>query len=217
MTLDYSVIFQKFGLFIQGCIVTLQISITSLIIGTIIGMVFALFRVSSNRFLKFISGIYVWIMRGTPLLVQLFILYFGLPQLGIKLPSMTAGILGLSLNTGAYITEIVRGGIQSIDKGQMEAANSLGMNYHQSMIRIIAPQVFKVVLPSFVNQFIMSLKNSSIVSLVTVTELFRTGEQLIATTFRSFEVYTTVAVLYLLMNSILMIASGILEKRSCRV
>lgn len=216
-SIDYSVIFSKIHLFLQGCVVTVELSIISLFIGMIFGIVFALSRISSNPILKFLSGFYVWIVRGTPLLVQLFILYFGLPQLGIKLSPMVAGIVGLSFNTGAYITEIIRSGIQAIDKGQMEASQSLGMNYSQAMIRIIAPQVAKVTVPSLVNQFIITLKNSSMVSLVTITELFRTGDQLIATTFRSFEVYTTVAVFYLVMTSILMVFANTLEKRMATV
>lgn len=217
MSIDYSVIFNKIHLFLEGCAVTVELSIISLFIGMIFGIVFALSRISSNPILKFLSGFYVWLVRGTPLLVQLFILYFGLPQLGIKLSPMAAGIVGLSFNTGAYITEIIRSGIQAIDKGQMEAAQSLGMSYSQAMIRIIGPQVAKVTVPSLVNQFIITLKNSSMVSLVTITELFRTGDQLIATTFRSFEVYTTVALFYLVMTSILMVFANTLEKRMATI
>jgi polar amino acid transport system permease protein len=149
-------------------------------------------------------------------MVQLFILYFGLPQLGIRLPSMVAGVLGLAINTGAYITEIIRAGIQAVDRGQMEAALSVGMSYRQSMRRIIGPQAVKFCIPPLVNQFIMTLKNSSIASLVTITELFRTGEQIIYTTFRSFEVYTAVAVFYLIMNSVFMVIADKLERRMAR-
>ena len=159
---------------------------------------------------------YVWVIRGTPVMVQLFILYFGLPQLGIKLPSMVAGVLGLAINTGAYVTEIIRAGIQAVDKGQMEAALSVGMSFRQAMVRIIGPQATKICIPPLVNQFIMTLKNSSIASLVTITELFRTGEQIIYTTFRSFEVYMAVAVLYLLMNSVFMIIADRLERKMAR-
>ncbi|GIM30353.1 cystine transporter permease [Clostridium polyendosporum] len=217
MNLDYSIIFDKYDIFLKGALVTLEISIISLILGTILGIVFALFRISSNPILSGLAGVYVWIVRGTPLLVQLFILYFGLPQIGIKLSPMVSGIVGLSVNTGAYIAEIIRSGIQAIDHGQMEAAQSLGMSYPKAMIRIIGPQVAKICVPSLVNQFIMSLKNSSMASLVTISELFRAGEQLIATTFRSFEVYTTVAVLYLAMNSVFMVIANMLEKRMGKI
>lgn len=213
MNLDYTIVFQKFPILLKGCLVTLEISALSLLIGMVFGIVLALCRMASNKALSALSSFYIWSVRGTPLLVQLYILYFGLPQLGLKLPSMVAGVLGLSLNTGAYIAEIVRSGIQAVDKGQTEAAESLGMNYQQVMIRIIAPQAAKISLPSLVNQFIITLKNSSIVSLVTIIELLRTGEQLIYTTFRSFEVYTTIAVLYLIMNSVFMTFANNLEKR----
>lgn len=216
MNLDYSIVINKFPILIEGCIVTLEISFFALILGMIFGVIGALCRISSNPVFSRVAFFYVWIIRGTPLMVQLFILYFGLPQLGIKLSSMTAGILGLAVNTGAYIAEIVRSGIQAIDKGQMEAALSLGMNYRQAMLRIIGPQATKICIPPLVNQFIMTLKNSSIASLVTITELLRTGEQLIYTTFRSFEVYTTVAVLYLVMNSVFMVIADRLEKRMAR-
>ena len=213
MNLDYSVVLSKLPIFLDGCLVTLEISFFALFLGMIFGIGGALCRISSNRFLSGIAFLYVWIIRGTPIMVQLFILYFGLPQLGIKMSSMTAGILGLAINTGAYVTEIIRSGIQAIEKGQTEAALSLGMKPYQAMVRIVGPQAVKVCMPPLVNQFIMTLKNSSIASLVTITELLRTGEQLIYTTFRSFEVYTVVAVLYLIMNSVFMIVAGKLEKR----
>lgn len=213
MNLDYSIIISKLPLFFEGCLVTLEISLYALLLGMIFGIFGALCRISSNRFLSGIAFIYVWIIRGTPVMVQLFILYFGLPQLGFKLSSMTAGVVGLAINTGAYITEIIRAGIQAVDNGQMEAALSLGMKRYQAMIRIIGPQAIKICIPPLVNQFIMTLKNSSIASLVTITELFRTGEQLIYTTFRSFEVYTVIAVFYLIMNSVFMVIADQLEKR----
>ncbi len=216
MNLDYSIVIAKFPILLEGCWVTLQISFFSLLLGMIFGIAGALCRISSNSILNSLAFLYVWIIRGTPVMVQLFILYFGLPQLGIKLSSMTAGILGLAINTGAYITEIIRAGIQAVDKGQMEAAVSLGMNYRQAMVRIIGPQAAKICIPPLVNQFIMTLKNSSIASLVTIVELLRTGEQLIYTTFRSFEVYTTIAVLYLIMNSFFMVVADKLEKRMAR-
>lgn len=213
MNLDYSIILSKLPLFVEGCLVTLEISLYALLLGMLFGICGALCRISSNRFLSGLAFIYVWVIRGTPVMVQLFILYFGLPQLGIEMSSMTAGVLGLAVNTGAYITEIIRAGIQAVDKGQMEAALSLGMKRHQAMVRIIGPQAIKICIPPLVNQFIMTLKNSSIASLVTITELFRTGEQLIYSTFRSFEVYTVVAVFYLIMNSVFMVLADQLEKR----
>ena len=216
MNLDFSVVLTKVPILLEGCVVTLQISFFALLLGMIFGIAGALCRISSNRALNSIAFMYVWVIRGTPVMVQLFILYFGLPQLGIKLPSMVAGVLGLAINTGAYVTEIIRAGIQAVDKGQMEAALSVGMSFRQAMVRIIGPQATKICIPPLVNQFIMTLKNSSIASLVTITELFRTGEQIIYTTFRSFEVYTAVAVLYLIMNSVFMVIADRLERKMAR-
>ena len=216
MSLDYSVVITKSPILLEGCWVTLEISFFALLLGMVFGIAGALCRISSNRVLNSIAFFYVWVIRGTPVMVQLFILYFGLPQLGIKLPSMLAGVLGLAVNTGAYVTEIIRAGVQAVDKGQMEAALSVGMNYRQAMIRIIGPQATKICIPPLVNQFIMTLKNSSIASLVTITELFRTGEQIIYTTFRSFEVYTAVAILYLIMNSVFMVIADRLERKMAR-
>jgi len=216
MNLDFSVVLTKIPILLEGCVVTLQISFFALLLGMIFGIAGALCRISANRALNSLAFMYVWVIRGTPVMVQLFILYFGLPQLGIKLPSMVAGVLGLAINTGAYITEIIRAGIQAVDKGQMEAALSVGMSFRQAMVRIIGPQATKICIPPLVNQFIMTLKNSSIASLVTITELFRTGEQIIYTTFRSFEVYVTVAVLYLIMNSVFMVIADRLERKMAR-
>lgn len=213
MNLDYSVVINKLPNLLNGCLVTLEISLASLLIGMIVGIVLALFRLSSIKLFRAFSMAYIWVVRGTPLLVQLFILYFGLPQLGIELSSMSAGILGIGLNTGAYISEIIRSGIIAIDAGQMEAAESLGMSYPKAMIRIIAPQVIRIIIPSLLNQFIITLKNSSIASLVTITELMRAGNQIIYSTFRSFEVYTVVALLYLIMCSALMVLSKYVEKQ----
>ena len=213
MTLDYSIIINRIPNLLMGCVVTLEISIAALILGMIVGVVLALFRLSSVKILRAFSMAYIWVVRGTPLLVQLFILYFGLPQLGVELSSMAAGILGIGLNTGAYIAEIIRSGIIAIDSGQMEAAESLGMSYPKAMVRIIAPQVIRIIVPSLLNQFIITLKNSSIASLVTITELMRAGNQIIYATFRSFEVYTVVALLYLIMCSALMVLSRYVEQR----
>lgn len=212
MTLHYADMIPFLPIFLQGLWKTIELSFYSLSIGVIFSIMGGVARLSPNFIINKIAFLYVWIFRGTPLLVQLFILYFGLPQLGIRLEPMQAAVLGLSLNTGAYATEIVRSGIQSIDKGQREAAQSLGMSKFMTMYRVIAPQAVKVMIPPMVNQFIMTIKNSSMVSLLTITELFHTGEQVIVTTFRSFEVYTVIAFLYLIVTSLLMIVAGRLEK-----
>lgn len=212
MDLDYGAMIPYIPVFLKGAWVTIQLSALSLSFGLLLGIVGGLSRVSNNRILQQLSFLYVWVFRGTPLLVQLFILYFGLPQLGIRFDPMEAAVLGVGLNTGAYATEIVRSGIKAIDKGQEEAAFALGMSKTLTMFRIVGPQAVKIIIPPMVNQFIMTIKNSSMVSLLTITELFRTGETVIVSTFRSFEVYTIIALIYLMINSVLMIIANRLEK-----
>ncbi|CPR21176.1 amino acid ABC transporter permease [Brenneria goodwinii] len=214
--LNYGVVLSKLPLLLDGCVVTLQVSACALLLGMASGIVGALCRLSRNPLLRWPAFLYVWVVRGTPFLVQLFILYFGLAAIGLPMGSMEAGIIGLGVNAGAYITEIIRGGIQSVDRGQSEAAASLGMNGGQSMFHIIAPQAIKFCVPALVNQFIMTLKNSSIVSLVTIAELFHVADRINSATFRSFEVYTTVAALYLIMNTFFMLIAAWLEKRMAR-
>jgi len=210
--LNYSVVLARLPLLLVGAVMTIEFAVLSLILGTVFGIIAGLMRISKNPVLSRIAFLYVWIIRGTPLLVQLYLLYFGLPQIGLKLEPWTAGVLGMGFNTGAYISEVVRSGILAIDKGQMEAGLSLGMTPWLVMRRIIAPQAARISIPPMVNQFIITLKNSSLVSLLTITELMRTGEQIIQTHFRSFEVYTVVAVIYLAMNSVLMVVAHRLER-----
>lgn len=212
MKLDYSVVLTRLPILLDGAVMTVEVSVISLLLGMLVGTVLGLMRVSKSKTLSGISYGYVWIIRGTPLLVQLYLLYFGLPQVGIRLEPQVAGILGMGLNTGAYISEVVRAGIMAVDKGQMEAGLSLGMTPWLVMRRIIAPQAARVSVPPLVNQFIITLKNSSLVSLLTITELMRRGEEIIHTTFHSFEVYTVVGVIYLMLNSVLMLAAARLER-----
>jgi polar amino acid transport system permease protein len=212
MTIDYSAIMPFMPVFLEGAWMTVKLSVLSLAFGLLLGSVGGLCKTSSIWPLRAIANLYTWIFRGTPLLVQLFILYFGLPQVGIAMQPFEAGVIGMALNTGAYATEIVRSGLMAVDRGQAEAASALGMSRSVALFRVIGPQAIRVIIPPLVNQFIMTIKNSSMVSLVTITELFRTGESVIVSTFRSFEVYTVIALMYLVMTSILMVVAKRLEK-----
>lgn len=212
MKLDYSVLIPFLPYLLEGAWMTIKISVFSLAIGLLLGILGGFARLSKSFILQKIVFLYVWVFRGTPLLVQLFILYFGLPQLGLELTPFQAAVVGLALNTGAYATEIVRSALQAVDRGQYEAATSLGMSWGMAMFRVIGPQAVKILIPSMVNQFIMTVKNSSMVSLLTITELFRTGESIIVSTFRNFEVYTAIALMYLIITSILMVVAQRLEK-----
>lgn len=181
----------------KGALMTVELTIISVGIGVVIGIFGGIARVSKNPFLLIPSTIYVEVIRGTPLLAQLFLVYFGLPSLGINLPPFTAAVVAMGINSGAYVTEIFRGGIQSIERGQMEAARSLGLSYLQAMRYIILPQAFKRILPPLGNEFIAMLKDSSLASTIAMAELMRVGREITSRTFRSFEVLAVVALLYL--------------------
>ncbi|WP_078809390.1 amino acid ABC transporter permease [Selenihalanaerobacter shriftii] len=184
---------------LKGSIMTIKITTIAVIMGIILGVVLGLARVSKNKIANWISKGYIEVFRGTPLLVQLFILYYGLPSLGINLPPYIAAVLGLGLNSGAYVGEIVRGGIEAINVGQMEAARSVGMSYGQSMRYIILPQAFKQIIPALGNEFIALLKDSSLVSVIAVKDLTRQGRLIISRTYQSFLIFLTVAVFYFVM------------------
>jgi len=183
-----------------GAFVTLKITSISTLFGLIFGTILGLGRISKNPLLFGFSTAYVEFIRGTPLLVQIMIVYYGLPAIGINLPPEPAGILALTLNSGAYIAEIIRAGIQSVPKGQMEAARSLGMSYFQAMRYVIFPQAFRNILPALGNEFIALLKDSSLPSVIAIAELTRVGKQIYSTTFNAWTPLLGVAMFYLLMT-----------------
>ncbi|WP_293265265.1 amino acid ABC transporter permease [Neptunomonas sp.] len=202
----------RLGPIMNGLVMTLKISIVSLIFAVIIGLFVGLARVSSNPALKYLSLIYVEIVRGTPLLVQIFIFYFFIGTV-LGLDRFTAGAAALSIFAAAYVAEIIRSGIQSIPAGQMEAARSLGMNYAQAMIYIVLPQAFKRTLPPMAGQFINLIKDSSLVSVISITDLTKAGREVVSGTFAPFEVWFTVALLYLVLTGSLSWMVKLLEKR----
>lgn len=198
----------------KGIIVTLQYTITSLFFGLIIGIIISLFKFSSFFILTTIGNIYVSIFRGTPLLVQLFLVYFGTPQLiGYKIGAFEAGILAFSLNSGAYVSEIIRAGIQSVDKGQFEAAASLGLSYIQTMKDIIFPQAIRNILPALVNEAINLLKESSLVSTIGVWDLMRRARIIGAEKFIYLEPLICVAIIYYLLVMVFTFTAKTLENK----
>ncbi len=202
----------KPGLLLTGLVLTLEISVLSIILGIIIGLITGLARLSSNPAPKWLAIGYIELIRGTPLLVQIYIFYFFVGQI-FRLSSFMAGVLALSFFAGAYIAEIIRAGIQSIHKGQMEAARSLGMNYPQAMQYIILPQAFKRILPPLAGQFISLIKDSSLVGVIALVELTRAGREIGTSTFNYFEVFFTVAALYLILTFSLSMIVQFLERR----
>jgi len=211
--LDTSVIIRTLPILLKGCVMTIELTVITLIIGTFLGIFLALLKISKNKVLSLISSFYTWIFRGTPMLLQLFFFYYGLPLIGLKLTPFQAAIIGLGLNCGAYMAEIIRGGIQSIDKGQFEAAKALGFNYSETMRKIILPQTFKVIIPPVGNEFITMLKDTSLVSTIAMVELMRSAQQMYATTFKPIEIFLTAGVLYLLLTTIFTAAFSIFEKK----
>ena len=190
---------------LQGAIITIEIAAIGVIFGSILGILVGLGRVSKNPLLTQISRFYIWVIRGTPLLLQLFVIHFAIPSAfpALTLPPFVSACIALSLNAAAYIAEIARGAIESIDKGQMEAARSLGLSVGQSMRRIIIPQAFRRMLPPLGNEFIALIKESSLVSTIALYDLLRTGQQIISSTYRYSEVFLLVGLIYLLLTTVM--------------
>ena len=205
---------QYFPSFISALVYTLKLTALSLFFASIAGIIFGLFSVSYSKILRGITKVYVDIIRGTPLLVQAFFMYFGVTQaLNIRMSAFVAGTITLSLNAGAYMSEIVRGGIESVDVGQMEAARSLGLPYGKTMKKVILPQALRTMMPSIINQFIISLKDTSILSVIGIRELTMNGKIIIANNMEAIRMWTIVAFYYLIICTILSKLAKALEKR----
>jgi len=210
---DLSIIRKTFWFFLRGVWLTARLALLSLGLGLPIGLLLALMRVQSSRLIAAPAAVYVEVMRGTPLLVQILFIYFVLPYFGVYLPAFTSGVIALTLNSAAYISEIFRAGILSIDAGQMEAARSLGMTYSQAMQKIILPQTFRRVVPPLTNEAIALLKDSSLVSVIGLTELARTGQELASRYAAPLTIWPVVAVFYLLLTFPLTRVAEYLERR----
>lgn len=199
---------------------TMLLTLLALFFAMIIGLIFALFNVSHNKILNVIGTIYIDAIRGVPLIVLAYFIYFGVPQAikmmgaaGFKLPALQAGTIALSMNCGAYMAEIFRAGIQSIDKGQMEASRSLGLTYGMSMRSVVLPQAFKVMIPSIINQFIITLKDTSILAVIGYPELTNMGKTISGNTFKSLETWAIVGVMYMIVIITLSKAAKAIERK----
>lgn len=193
-------------------LLTLELTVVSILVGILIGLLFALLKISNIKILAWISDTYVFLVRGTPLIVQIFILYFGISNLFL-LPDFWAASLALAFHNGAYISEILRGTIQSIDKGQMEAGRSLGMSNSLTLRRIILPQAFRRALPPLGNQFIIGLKDSSLAAFISMNELFNVATTLGSNNFDEMTYLLIVAVYYLILVAFLTIIVNLFEKK----
>ncbi|MED1467497.1 amino acid ABC transporter permease [Bacillus salipaludis] len=200
---------------LQGALVTIEIAAIGVVAGSLIGLLFGLGRVSKVKLFSQISRFYIWVIRGTPLLLQLFMIHFAIPSVipALTMPPFVSACIALSLNAAAYIAEISRGAIQSIDKGQMEAARSLGLSYGQAMRRVVIPQAFRRMLPPLGNEFIALIKESSLVSTIALYDLLRTGQQIISSTYRYMEIFILVGLIYLLLTTIMTFIVGKVEKK----
>ena len=202
MELDFSPVWAGWHDILRGAIVTVEVTAAALVLGCVLGLLIGIGRLNPRRRLIYgICTVYVTFIRGTPLLVQLFLLFFGLPQFDILLPAFVCGVLGLGVYSGADVSEIVRGAIQSVDRGQMEAARSIGMSSAQSMRAIILPQAVVRMIPPLGNEFIALIKNSALVSLLTIHDLMHEGQKIISVSYRSLEVYLAIALVYLVLTS----------------
>lgn len=203
-------------LLLKGAVVTVQVTVGSFVLSSLIGLVFALMMVSKVRAIALFAIGVVNVIRGLPIIVQLFYIYFVLPEFGIQLSAMQAGVVGLGIAYSAYQAEILRAGIQAIDHGQIEAAESIGMRGMMIMRRVVLPQAFRIALPPYGNTMVMMLKDSSLVSTITVAEMTRQGQLIASSTFENMTVYTLVALLYLSMSLPLSFALRRLEARLAR-
>jgi len=200
MELNWSVIPEYFWFLMAGALLTVLIAAISIALGFAGGILIGMGRISNNFFIHGITTCYVEAFRGTPLLIQIFLIFFGLPSVGIYFDPIPAGILALSLNSAAYQAEIFRGGVQSISKGQMEASRAMGMSYNQTLFNVIIPQGLRNALPAYTNEFITMIKDSSLVSIIGVMELTQRGRIVIGYTFQPFVVFIFLAIMYFIMT-----------------
>lgn len=188
---------------LDGVVVTVEITVLCIAMGIVFGLILAIARLYGRRVFYWPATVYINFFRGTPVLVQLFLVYYGLPSLGLRLDPLVAGVLALGLNTSAYQAEYFRGAMQSLPSGQMLAARSIGMNRFQALQSIVLPQALRLVIPSWSNELILMLKYSSIVFLATVMDLMGEGMVLASETYRYFEIFIVVAVMYLIMVGVI--------------
>ena len=214
MDLDFSPVWQGWSALLQGALVTVELTACALLLGCVLGLLVGIGRLNpKRRWLYSVCTAYVAVIRGTPLLVQLFILFFGLPHFGILLPAFLCGVLGMGVYSGAYVSEIVRGAIQSIDRGQTLAAESLGMTPAVAMRQVILPQAVVRMIPPLGNEFIALIKNSALVSLLTIHDVMHEGQKIISVSYRSLEVYLAIALVYFVLTGAVTLVLRHFEQR----
>ena len=204
---------ESFPLLLEGMAMTLMLGVISFLIGCVLGAIVAMARLTGPLPMRVVMWCYVALFRGTPLLIQVFLIYFGLPQLGVQIPPIQSAILAFSLYAAAYLSEHFRAAITGVDAGQWEAANSLGMSYGRMLRRVIFPQAVRLATPSVGGQFIHLMKDTSLASVITVVELTRVAESVGTASFEYMQAFLIAAVAYLIINTTLTLGQGVLERR----
>ncbi|ENN84192.1 polar amino acid ABC transporter, inner membrane subunit [Rhizobium freirei PRF 81] len=199
-----------------GLVFTIPLTLITFVLGILLGLLTAVTRLFGPPPLVAVARFYVWVIRGTPLLVQLFVIFYGLPSLGILLDAFPAAVIGFTLSVGAYTSEIIRAVISSVPKGQWEAAYSIGMNWRQAMSRTILPQAARVAVPPLSNTFISLVKDTSLAAAITVPELFQAAQRIVATTYEPLILYVEAAIIYLVLSTFLSTLQGYLERHFSR-
>lgn len=209
---DFSVIFKYWDLFLQGALMTIRITALATVLGILVGVSMAGLQLIKNRILSGVIRAYIEIIRNTPFLVQLFFVYFGLPTLGILIPAWQAALIALTINTGAYATEIVRAGIESITKGQIEAGRALGLSGLQIFLYVILKPALMTIYPALTSQFILFVLNSAVISVISAQELAYQAKYVASRTFRNFEIYLFITVVYLAIAQLFRVAFQLVSK-----
>ena len=212
----WDILITKFPAFMEGVEITLQLAFFTVLLGSLLGLIVAVCRRTRLLPLRWLMNVYVAFIRGTPLLVQVVLVVYGLPQLGVKLPRMTLCVIALVINSGAYMAELIRAGLQSVEKGQVEAAESLGMSSAQTMLYIILPQAVKVTLPAMGNEFVAIIKESSILYAVGVYELTYQAYKLASVNYYYIETMIVAALIYFVLTYVATKLLGLLERRMRR-
>ena len=217
------IISQYGGILLESMLKTLELALLGLLFACILGLIFGMLSVLRNKACNIIAAIFVDMIRGVPMIVLAYFVFFGVPYLfnnmldiSLTLSALQAGTICLALNCGAYMAEIIRAGIQSVDVGQMEAARSLGLSYPRAMYRVVLPQAIKTMIPSIINQFIITLKDTSILSIIGFPELVNSAKNVVAITFKSFQVWGIVAIMYLIVITLFSKLAKYLERRMNR-
>ena len=212
MIFDWGVVAYAAPLLAHGIVMTLQVSAVAAVLALVLGIAAGLASLSASRVLRGVVRVYVEFIRGTPLLIQIFLVFFALPVVGVRFNEFWAGVIALALNAGAYIAEVVRGAVGSIEKGQSEAAMSIGMTRRSALIWVLLPQAWRPMIPALTNDLVTLTKNSSLLSVISVYELTRAGQAIIATHFAPFEIFLLLALYYWALISALAWVSRRVEK-----